>query len=88
MGNALCSQSSCTVTVAPKVIKPTRHSSGRSATSCPSESFASWSSSADIAVSSTRRKHGGRGFLFSIWYSTVVYPGNSSAGRLFSLISA
>ena len=30
----------------------------------------------------------GRGFLFSIWYSTVVYPGKSSAGRLFSLISA
>ena len=29
-----------------------------------------------------------RGFLLSIWYSTVVYPGKSSAGRLFSLISA
>ena len=81
------SHSSCATTVAPKVTRPTRHSSGSSATSCPTLSLASCSSSADIVVSSTSKKHGGRGFLLSIWYSTVVYPGKSSAGRLFSLIS-
>jgi len=72
--------SSCSATVAPKVSRPTRASSGSSAAACAAADTASARSAAGTAVSITNKKAGGvaNGGGGSV-YSTQQYCGNSSA---------